>query len=321
MFDFFRRKRSKDASPASPDALQWTRPFPVRDGYPRFDREAIGAWIADQFPPERRDAAVGAAVRAWLDALAEALDNGYNLYDTGDFLFLTQQNRKDAVELLKTMAALVKKIDGHFAGLRSLPAEWPLVVVEFEGADKFWHYASHYFPPGSYAAAGAMMIPDDYPLVVMPPHHEEAAPPVLAHELSHLLRALSNLPLWVEEALAIRSEAFTASHLTLGDMHERGSAWRWSEDDIQLFWAGKAFFAPGEMQPASYRLAKSLLDSVTVSWEDFVAFCGAAKHEDAGLAAAREHLGVDLGELAGELLGEGDWTPDPARIRRHSQKQ
>jgi hypothetical protein len=39
------------------------------------------------------------------------------------------------------------------------------------------------------------------------------------------------------------------------------------------------------------------------------AFLRAATEADFGAAAAERHLGMTLGELAGQFLGPGDWEP------------
>ncbi len=53
----------------------------------------------------------------------------------------------------------------------------------------------------------------------------------------------------------------------------------------------------------SYDLARILVAYMAKDWEAFRRFVLAANMADGGAAAAREHLGADLGKLACALLG------------------
>jgi hypothetical protein len=50
------------------------------------------------------------------------------------------------------------------------------------------------------------------------------------------------------------------------------------------------------------------------NWERFRLFVLAANMDDGGASAAREHLGVELGEVAAVLLeqqSDANWAPNP----------
>ena len=90
----------------------------------------------------------------------------------------------------------------------------------------------------------------------------------------------------------------------------------WSVVSIQEFWSGQSFQEPGDANTLSYDFARIIVEQLARDWPTFTQFVLNAKHEDAGAAAAHEHLGLDLGELVTTLLERDtpkSWSPDPAK--------
>jgi hypothetical protein len=118
----------------------------------------------------------------------------------------------------------------------------------------------------------------------------------------------------LNEGLAMLFERDIAGHqpptLTreLADEHRA----YWNRDTIQDFWHGSSFSKP-ESQKLSYGLARILLDFIVTdihpSPEDFRDFVSHTSREDAGEAAARNYLGLELNDLASAFLGPGEWAP------------
>lgn len=89
----------------------------------------------------------------------------------------------------------------------------------------------------------------------------------------------------------------------------------WNPATIQEFWAGASFHRTDDGHLLSYELARVVVEQMARDWEAFQAFVATAKRQDAGAAAAREALGVDLGAYVGALLQIDDsagWAPHPA---------
>jgi hypothetical protein len=85
----------------------------------------------------------------------------------------------------------------------------------------------------------------------------------------------------------------------------------WNEENFQPFWAGTSFFQPGDPNQLSYSLDEVCVKLLSEKGDatSFGAFLEAARSDDAGQTAALDVLGVDLGEIAGTFLGEGNWRP------------
>lgn len=65
----------------------------------------------------------------------------------------------------------------------------------------------------------------------------------------------------------------------------------------------------------SYELARVIVEQMARDWEAFQSFAATAERLDAGAAAARQALGIDLGAYVGALLQVDDstgWAPHPA---------
>lgn len=128
--------------------------------------------------------------------------------------------------------------------------------------------------------------------------------PIIAHEMTHGCLGHLRLPAWLNEGLAVNVEqriAPTPSAHTPLQLHGKHAAF-WGESEIQEFWAGKSFLRPDDGNLLSYALARLIVEQLSRDWEPFRRFVLAADSADAGAAAAKEHLGVDLGEFVCALL-------------------
>ncbi len=135
----------------------------------------------------------------------------------------------------------------------------------------------------------------------------------MVHEFVHLcLSHHAWLPLWLNEGAA----AYLAGELI--DPQSRGfdrdaaiaQPAFWTPATIQGFWSGRAFHEE-ETEKMSYNLAELFVGLLWREFGDLGRFIIAARRDDSGESAAREHLGISLGEVTAAVLGEGDWQPEP----------
>jgi hypothetical protein len=84
----------------------------------------------------------------------------------------------------------------------------------------------------------------------------------------------------------------------------------WSKRRLQAFWEARSFKDADRGQELSYELAYVLVSILLGDHrEELPGFLRAAVQRDLGAAAAEDHLGMSLGELAAMFLGPGDWEP------------
>ncbi len=89
----------------------------------------------------------------------------------------------------------------------------------------------------------------------------------------------------------------------------------WTSQSLKGFWSGADFERHGTPTQLSYHLAELLLRLIISDHpKAFRKFLTAARWEDAGEAAAKEHLGRSLGDVASTFLGKGRWTPERVEI-------
>jgi hypothetical protein len=142
------------------------------------------------------------------------------------------------------------------------------------------------------------------------------------HELVHNLLSRLPIPLWLNEGLAVVIEGRVSRFpfrvdAEMVDRHTR----HWSEENIQAFWSGKSFNVPGEENELSYSLAAILLTLLSEKGGDFITFIRNADWRDAGQEAALTILHCDLGEVAGEFLGPGNWRPQREAIAEQCKRK
>lgn len=142
--------------------------------------------------------------------------------------------------------------------------------------------------------------------------------PVVAHEMTHASVAHLCLPLWLNEGLAVNTEqrlvppSGRPPH-TPQEVHEKHGRF-WNERTVQQFWSGASFTRPDDGQMLAYDLARIMVEQMAKDWATFRQFVLAANAGDGGAAAAREHLGAELGEYVCALMDHASckgWSPNP----------
>ena len=138
--------------------------------------------------------------------------------------------------------------------------------------------------------------------------------------------AARGLPTWLNEGLAVNTEhRLTGGGTRLytpAEMHQKHLEF-WGDAEIQEFWSGKSFLRSDDGNMLSYDLARIIVEQTAADWNAFRQFALAAKWEDAGEYAAKEHLNVDLGAYVCSMLNKAPsatWAPDPASWTSEPEK-
>jgi hypothetical protein len=194
------------------------------------------------------------------------------------------------------------------------------VMLVMHDYDAYYAYITNYYTDvpdaDELAFSSGVYINRGYGHFVFVADDLDRIEPVIAHELTHSLLAHLPLPAWVNEGIAVNSErrlcARSASGFMAPELHAKFREF-WTPETIQEFWSGKSWLRPDEGNSLSYELATTFIGlAAKDDWARFAAFVNAAELTDAGDAAARQHLGYSVAQLAEAVLGRGEWAPAPA---------
>jgi hypothetical protein len=192
------------------------------------------------------------------------------------------------------------------------------VVLMFGTLEVYYEYISYFYGEGQHPMSGGVCLSGDgYRHFAFPTTDFSSYRTVLIHELTHGCLAHLPIPLWINEALAMRMEQVLGDPGTysLGQEDFERHFDYWNADSIQQFWSGESWEIPGDSFELSYSLARLLWRKIEIdigaSRKAILNFIGTASAEDGGEAACKASFGISLGDLAKGFLGNGDWTPAP----------
>ena len=327
------------ASPPKPPQPKFIRPdeleafFSHEAAFHRADWQGIGKWLEANVSPVDLDVAYSEAALLWVTKLREDLGGEYFILQSPQTILLSDQSLEKARWMLHYAGQVADKIKEYLGQTAWVGGFGRDVILLFSDQDDYYQYLSHHSPDGEQAASGGVCIHSGYTHVAMPwPGQLEIAANTIVHELTHDCLSHLPLPLWLNEGIAVTVQKAIAPAeygATQSDHSKLSSAfmsWRpplmwdelaerhfafWTEETIQSFWAGTSFFIPGDSNELSYSLAevfvKLICDRSTAA--TFQTVLQSAHQNDAGQTAMLDLLDLDLGDVAGTFLGEGNWRP------------
>lgn len=290
-----------------------------RGGFCHPDWEAIDCIIDHVVDPGDFQTAWELAAETWLLRLARQLGKRYRIVETPLFFLLTGRPGKQAADAAAFCDRALKAIFQTLRGVARVPGYGKGVVIFFDTLPAYDRYTLHFFSEGSHPPSGGMFLwGEGYSHVVLPVVGEVMLyKSVLVHELTHLSVSHLPLPVWVNEALAMKMESVLElrSGVSLDRERLEKHLATWNERTIQEFWSGRSWQLADEQFGLGYELAqilwRKLEQELGATREALVAFLTSARADDAGEAALREVFGVTACELAADFLGPGEWSPKP----------
>jgi hypothetical protein len=289
------------------------------DRFPRPDWRELWAGLEPLPNDDARERAWLEHGHRWLSETAAVLGGDYRVADVGGFWMVSNRPARQLDRIGRLLQSARRRILTDLDGVASDPLFSQLAVLWLEDETQYYEYVSHYYPDaGEFSFSGGMFLRAGYPHFVFP-HYEEFAEleHVMSHELTHALVSHLPIPLWLNEGMAVTMEEAIAGRVHARTIPERLDEYPdfWTEETIQEFWSGSSFSRPDEGNSLSYALAQLLTVNLAHDFDAFRAFVLSASWEDGGEAAARESLGVSLGDLVSSVLGEGNWAPHPGIAR------
>lgn len=293
----------------------------LHDGLPILDWEATQSWIAALPQP----AAVSAETdckRGWLLHLRDALGGEYELHESDHALLLATCETRAARAMLDFIHRTRRRIGTALEGLIAPDEHRPEILILFGDDETYYRYVSHAYPAdGEFAFSGGMFLHAGCPHFVTTRAETQTVERVIAHEMTHASVSHLPIPLWLNEGLAVNVENRLMGAMpklfTPAETREKHVAF-WSVQTIQEFWSGQSFARPDDGNMLSYDLAQVMVEILAGRWQPFCSFARAATYEDAGAAAANQHLDIQLGNWVSSILDQPSsegWQPDPQKWR------
>ena len=290
--------------------------FPVIHRFCYPDWLKIGDTIEQTLESENWDEAWYATAEYWVGQIATELGEPYQVYETQNFLIVTEAPKRVVKHLKKTCEGALKHILKSLHGAAVDEGFGKHVVFLFADIDDYYEYILHFYEDretNEFPMSGGICIHGSgYTHFALLTTDYSQYSLTLVHELTHVCLSHLPIPLWINEALAMRMEGDEFwMDAELYDRHQE----HWNKETIQQFWSGESWQIPGESFELSYSLAKGLWRKLEFELKApqalLMSFVNEANREDAGVGAFGKYLGFEMEELVLDFLGEGDWKPDP----------
>jgi hypothetical protein len=310
--------------------------FRLEEGFHRADWRVIDDWIESKVNPEDRAEAWSEAALLWVSMLRDDLGSSYYVLQSETTILLADLPTETAQWLLRYAGSVASKLQSELKDLAWAGASSKDVLLVFLDLDDYDQYLAFHSKEGIQPASAGVCIHSGYTHIAIPWHDEREAANAVAHELTHDCLAHLQLPLWLNEGVALTLQrAIAPPPVPLGQSRQdmlfsAAIDWRppliwdelaerhfafWNERNIQDFWAGTLFHQPGDPNELSYSLSEVLVKLLSEKGSVLADFLRHARPEDGGLAAAFEVMDADLGAVAGTFLGPGDWRPRRMAIK------
>jgi hypothetical protein len=286
------------------------------EGMPIPDWNAIDRWV-DSLPISQQQAAWQQCVRGWLLHMRDALGEPNTLFQSERASIIAPLEIRTSASLARYMERTLKQVLDTLPNVAAAEDDWQPILIVFADQHRYYDYVSHAYPDhGEFGFSGGMFLPAGPGHFVTFLDELHGMEKVIAHEMTHACLAHLDIPLWLNEGLAVNTEHRLAGPTPPGfsprEMHAKHVEF-WNPETIQEFWNGLAFQRSDEGMMLAYDLATILTRNMAQEWKPFATFANAASYEDAGDRAARQYLHLDLGACVAALFdgqSPADWAPN-----------
>lgn len=289
----------------------------THENMPLLDARQLANWLNDNVAAELHPSIWEEAKRAWLLHVRDALGANFQITESETALLLSSLNPNTARTTANFMSKALEQVLGVLDGIARAPQHGKDILIVFEDAESYYRYVSFFYPEAAMHGLGrGIYIRAGIGHFVTVKADLYAIQSVMAHEMTRNCLMHLPLPLWLNAGIAANTERQLVNKKSCGgcgsqQLHHRLLAY-WDESEIQNFWSGASFQRGGESLQLSHELARIMVELLAKDWQPFKEFVINAHAEDAGTAAARAHLDLDLGELVCALLERDNfpgWSP------------
>jgi len=285
-------------------------------GFPILDWQAIKSWIGTIESVDLRATAWAECQCAWLLRFRDALGPGFRLDETDVASVVSSLDPESAQAILNFMWRTRNRIVTILEGIAHAPQWGKDILIVFDDDRAYYRYVSHYYPQrGQFSFSGGMFINKGCGHFVTVKNDLSPMERTIAHEMTHACLSHLPLPAWLDEGIAVNMDQRLIGPRS--ELYSPDEMWAkrrkfWSTKEIKGFWSGKSLYRIGDSNFLFYDLARMMVEQMAKDWASFKQFVLAANFKDSGASAAREHMGINLGEFVSTLLGKPrseKWLP------------
>lgn len=285
-------------------------------GFPRIDWDSINANIPEDVSEPVLHEFYEKYSLSWLKLMQDRLPD-YTISSSENFQLLSNYDDRSKKLFLALLETCLSKIMKKLPDIACDEGYGKHVVFAFHKESDYYEYISYYYPvEGEFSTSGASYINDNYGHFVFPRSELAFEESIATHEMTHACLSHLNIPLWLDEGLAVTMQQLLYSKepfLITKEDRDHHLAY-WNNDNIQEFWSGEAFSIP-EISEISYQLAQILTNRIIQDHKNsFANFVNEASWSDAGEGAAIKHLKISLGQLLFGFLGLANCKPDQENL-------
>lgn len=300
------------------ESLNFADHLHITQGFCYPDWDAIETFIEKSLPESEWSTAWESVSRTWVGHIGSQLGGDYRVYETPNFLVLSAAPMHIVRHACKSYEEALKYLSAALKGVACFDGFGKQVVLMFASLDDYYDYIAYFYPDGEHPMSGGVCLSSSgYVHYAFPVIDYLSYRTNLVHELTHGTLLHLPLPVWLNEALAMRMENSICGtdvfHFDQ-EIHEKHQA-HWNHETIQQFWTGQSWNIPGDSFELSYNLAYILWRKIEVNLkvpqEAILTFISKANWDDAGQSACRASFSASLGDLLSEFLGKGEWEPQP----------
>lgn len=274
--------------------------------------EAIYARVDSEFKDQDQNLVWNDIAFSWLSALNDDLGAEYGISESANFMLLSCETDRYNASLLKYLEQYRRRLMHILQGVCSDDGYGKYLVMVFSDNDRYYDYISYYGPQeGTFGMSSGSFMNHGYGHFVFPHQDLSQAEPVAAHEMTHAMLSHLNIPLWLDEGIAVNMEALLTGHASVPlnrDFYAKHQAF-WNSKTIQEFWSGASFYRADDGQTLSYQLARVLVSNLSEDSKLFAEFCNTAQAQDSGERALNTIFDLSLQDMLTNFLGAGDWRP------------
>ena len=153
--------------------------------------------------------------RFWICGIQQQYGKGYEIYETENFLLLSKDSKRNIKHACKAYESALRQIFKVLPGIAANNKTGKYVGLMFSSPEEYYQYITPFHQDGENPSSGGMFISSGYPHFAFPVIDYVSSKTVFVHELTHACLSHLSIPLWVNEAIAMRMEQVVSNTITM----------------------------------------------------------------------------------------------------------